>query len=133
METTTILCTTFISLVGLQLCVTDGDVEKLADQNPSFWCPNSFLRVAFGLFQLLGAAFVLGFALYLSFTEHWWYILVYLVGVIIAKLFAFLLQIPIALMFSKQIQGHMYGSLIYKRLIGTVLILLGMILLIVNL
>ena len=133
MEIITILWTTFISLVGLQLCVPDGDVEKMADQNPSFWCGNPLLRIIYGLFQLLGVVFVLGFALYLTFAEYWWYILVYLGGVIIAKLVAFLLQIPIALMFSTQIQGNMYGGLIYKRLIGTVLIILGMILLLANL
>lgn len=76
---------------------------------------------------------MLGFALYLTFAEHWWYVLVYLGGVIIAKLFAFILQIPIALIFSKQIQGHMYGGLIYNRLIGTVLIILGLILLLATL
>lgn len=133
METTTILWTTFISLVGLQLCVPDGDTEKMADHNPNFWCGNPLLRIIYGLFQLLGVVFVIGFALYLIFAEHWWYILVYLGGVIIAKLVTFLLQIPIALMFSKQIQGHMYGGLISKRLIGTVLIILGLILLLATL
>lgn len=133
METTTILWTTFISLVGLQLCVPDGDTEKMADHNPSFWCGNPLLRIIYGLFQLLGVVFVIGFALYLTFAEHWWYILVYLGGVIMAKLFAFILQIPIALIFSKQIQGHMYGGLIYKRLTGTVLIILGLILLLATL
>lgn len=133
MEITTILWTTFISLVGLQLCVPDGDTEKMADQNPSFWCGNPLLRIIYGLFQLLGVVFVLGFALYLTFAEHWWYIIVYLGGAIIAKLVAFLLQIPIVLMFSKQIQGHMYGGLISKRLTGTALIILGLILLLANL
>ena len=37
METTTILWTTFISLVGLQLCVPDGDTEKMADHKGSFF------------------------------------------------------------------------------------------------
>lgn len=133
MDITTILWTTFISLVGLQLCVPDGDVEKMADQNPSFWCGNPLLRIIYGLFQLLGVVYVIGFALYLTFADHWWYILVYLGGVILAKLVSFLLQIPIALMLSKQIQGQMYGGLIYKRLIGTLLIVLGMILLLANL
>lgn len=132
MEIITILWTTFISLVGLQLCVPDGDIEKMADQNPRFWCPNPLLRIIYGLFQLLGAIFVIGFALYLTFTEHWWYILMYLGGAILAKLVSFLLQIPIALIFSKQIQGIMYGSLIYKRLIGTILTISGMILLLAN-
>lgn len=133
MEITTILWTTFISLVGLQLCVPDGDTEKMADHYPSFWCGNPLLRIIYGLFQLLGAVFVIGFALYLTFAEHWWYIIVYFGGAIIAKLVAFLLQIPIALIFSKQIQVHMYGGLIYKRVIGTVLIILGLILLLATL
>ncbi len=129
MDITTILWTTFISLVGLQLCVPDGDIEKMADKNPIFWCDNHSLRVIYGLLQLLGVAFVLGFTLYLSFAAHWWYILVYLGGVMLAKVCAFLLQIPIALIFSKQIARLMNGGLVYKRLIGSVLIVLGIILL----
>lgn len=128
MDLTTILWTSFISLVGLQLCIPDGDVEKMADQTPMFWCQNPFLRMLYGLFQLVGVIFVIGFALYLTFTEHWWYILIYLAGVILAKLTALLLQIPIALIFSKQIEGAMYGGLIAKRLFGTLMIITGIVL-----
>lgn len=128
----TILWTTFISLVGLQLCLPDGDLEKLADQNPRFWCPNPLLRIIYGLFQLIGVVFVLGFVVYLTFTAHWWYSLVYLGGLIIAKLVSIILQIPIAFIFSKQIERIMYGGLIYKRIIGTILIILGMIILLAN-
>ena len=46
----TILFTTFISLVGLQLCVPDGETEKMADKYPSWWCSNPFLRIIYGLF-----------------------------------------------------------------------------------
>ena len=31
MDVTTLLWTSFVSLVGLQLCVPDGSVEKMAD------------------------------------------------------------------------------------------------------
>lgn len=130
---TTILWTTFISLVGLQLCVPDGDVEKMADQNPMFWCSNPLLRILYGFLQLLGVIFVLGFALYLTFSEHWWYILAYLGGVILSKISAYILQIPIALIFSKQIEKDMYGGLKFKRLTGSLLIILGMGLLAINL
>lgn len=126
MDITTILYTTFISIVGLQMCVPDGDVEKMADKMPSFWCPNPFLRIIYGLLQLLSALFVLGLALYLTFDSHWWYILVFIGGVILGKIVAFLLQIPMALLFSKQIEGAMYGGLIAKRITGSILIVVGM-------
>jgi len=128
MDITTILWTTFISLVGLQLCLPDGEAEKMADQTPMFWCPNPFLRMIYGLFQLAGVIFVGGFALYLTFTEHWWYILVYIAGVYVAKLFALLTQIPIALIFSKLIDRTMYGGLSTKRLFGTLMIAMGIVL-----
>lgn len=128
MDVTTILWTTFISLAGLQLCLPDGEGEKMADHTPMFWCPNPFLRMLYGLFQLVGVIFVIGFALYLTFTAHWWYILIYIVCVLLAKLVALLLQIPIALAFSKEIEGTMYGGLIAKRLLGTLMIILGIIL-----
>ena len=128
MDVTTVLWTTFISLVGLQLCLPDGDGEKMADQTAMFWCPNPFLRIVYGLFQLVGVIFVIGFALYLTFTEHWWYILIYLTGVLLAKLVALLMQIPIVLIFSKQIERAMYGGLIAKRFFGTLIIILGIVL-----
>lgn len=128
MDITTILWTTFISLVGLQLCLPDGEVEKMADQTPVFWCSNPFLRMIYGLFQLAGVICVIGFALYLTFTEHWLYILVYIAGVLLAKFAALLMQIPIALMFSKQIGRAMYGGLSTKRLFGTLMIALGIVL-----
>lgn len=133
MDVTTILYTTFISLVGLQLCVPDGDGEKMADKTPMYWCPNPFMRIIYGALQLLGVIFVLVFALYLTFTEDWWYILVYLGGVILSKILSFILQISIALIFSKQIERLMYGGLIYKRLFGTLLIALGIVLMVINL
>ena len=133
MDITTILYTTFISLVGLQMCVPDGDGEKMADNMPYFWCPNPFLRIIYGLLQLLGVLFVLGLALYLTFGAHWWYILVYLGGVILGKIAAFLLQIPLALHFSKQIESAIYGGLIAKRILGSILIIAGIILFLIQL
>ncbi|MCM1293358.1 MAG: hypothetical protein NC111_05895 [Bacteroides sp.] len=132
MDISTILWTTFISLVGLQFCLPDGDGEKMADQTPMFWCPNPFFRIIYGLFQLVGVIFVIGFALYLTFTEHWWYILIYLAGVLLAKFAALLMQIPIALIFSKQIERAMYGGLIAKRICGTLMIALGIVLCLTN-
>lgn len=128
MDITTILWTSLVSLVGLQLCLPDGEVEKMADQTPVFWCPNPFLRMIYGLFQLAGVIFVGGFALYLTFTEHWWYILIYIAGVLVAKLGALLAQIPIALIFSKLIERSMYGGLSIRRLFGTLMIALGIVL-----
>lgn len=125
---TTILWTTFITLVGLQLCLPNGDGEKMAERYPKFWCPNPCLRIFYGLFQLIGVFFVLGFVLYLTFKVHWWYFLIYIGGLILARLIALLMQIPIAAIFSKQIRYSMFGSLVIRRIVGTIMIVAGIIL-----
>lgn len=127
MEVTTILWTTFLSLVGLRLCSPDGDIEKMADKIPYLWCPKPFWRIIYGLFQIIGIVFVLGFALYLTFTHNWWYILVYIGGVLLANVTSILLQVPVALIFLNKAQSNMYGNLVIKRLIGTIMIICGII------
>lgn len=47
----------------------------------------------YGLSNILGVIFVLGMVGYLTFTEHWWYLGVYVGGLILAKLIALLLRL----------------------------------------
>lgn len=133
MDISLILLTTFIALVGLQLCVPDGEGEKMADKFPHFWCENPWLRMGYGLMQLIGVVFVLGMALFLTFTENWWYILVYLCGVIVAKFVALLIQVPIGLLCGNMIEQHMYGGLRIKRLVGTILIVSSLVMCLISL
>lgn len=129
MDVTTLLWTSFVSLVGLQLCVPDGSVEKMADTTDIMafqWCPNPYLRIAYGLCQLLGCCFVLFAGIALTITEHWWYILVYLVGIIIAKIVSMLLIVPLVfLKIDRWFNDFMFSSLQAKRLIGSIIIIFG--------
>lgn len=129
MDVTTLLWTSFVSLVGLQLCVPDGSVEKMADTTDimSFqWCPNPFIRFAYGLCQLLGCCFVLFAGIALTITEHWWYVLVYLVGIIIAKIATIFVLMPLSLVdIEHWFNDPFFGSLQAKRLVGSIIIILG--------
>ena len=126
METSVILLSSFVALVGLQLSVPDGDVEKMADNGMMGcpWCPSPILKIIYGLSQLAGVAFCLGFAAYLTFAEHWWYLLVYIGGVMLAKVTAILLHIPLLPLFKLCDEG-LFSDLRIKRFVGTLLIWIG--------
>lgn len=129
MEISIVLLTCFIALVGLKMCdIEKGTVEDFADK-PGFcpWCPSPILKILYGLMQLIGVVFVLGLMLYLTFTEHWWYILVYIGGLVAAIILSFILRIlliPIVKMFSYD----MFRELQVRRFVGTILIIIGLVL-----
>lgn len=134
METSVILLTCFIALVGLKMCdVDNGTVEDFADKPGVFsWCRSPILKMLYGIMQLIGCVFVLGLMLYLTFTEHWWYIFVYIGGLIVAMFLSFILRIlliPIVKMFSYD----MFRELQVRRFVGTILIVIGVLSLLVNL
>jgi len=126
MNTSVVLLTCFIALVGLKMCdVEKGTSEAIADM-PGLcpWCSNPILKMLYGIMQLVGCIFVLGLMLYLTFTEHWWYILVYIVGLIAAIILSFVLRLllmPIVEMFSYD----MFRELQVRRFVGTLLIITG--------
>lgn len=125
MEVTTILITTFVTLVGLQLCIPEapnGKFEK--DTIEKFWTRSPLLRIIYGLSNVLGAIFVLGFVFYLAFAEHWWYIGVYLGGLLIAKLIAFVFRLMLYPFYKKI--SSIYAEVVLQRIVGIVLILVGM-------
>ena len=125
METSVILLLSFITLVGLQLCVPDGDIEKMAD-NASLgcpWCPSPILKMLYGIIQLIGVAFIIIMVLYMTFAKDWWYFLVYIGGVILSKIGAIIFHIPLIPLFKKYSMGVMYGGLRVKRFVGCLLVL----------
>lgn len=75
MEVSLILWTSFLSLVGLQLCIPENPNGRFEAEFNERWCTHSpLLRMFYGLSNILGALFVLGMVGYLTFTEHWWYL-----------------------------------------------------------
>lgn len=126
METFSILIASFVVLTGLQLCIPETPNGKFeADIVEKYWTDNPLLRIAYGLLNILGVIFVLGFVAYLTISKHWWYIAVY----ICAKLIAFIFRI-LLIPFYKRVRV-MYAQVVVQRVVGMVLILIGMILILV--
>ena len=126
MDTFSILTASFIVLVGLQLCVPEAPNGKFeANLIEKYWTDNPLLRIVYGLLNIIGVIFVLGFVVYLMFSEHWWYIAVYIVGLILAKLVAFIFRLILTPCYKKV--NSMYAQVVVQRIVGITFILLGMI------
>lgn len=90
-----------IILVGLQLCIP----ETISDANGTykdrlaekFWTNNYALRRFYGLSYLIGILLVVISVGYLTFAEHWWYILAYIGAILGSKLCAFIIKLGIVL------------------------------------
>lgn len=127
MELTTILYTSFITLIGTLLWLPDGSVEGFADRFPGAWCPNPFLRAIFSLTQLIGTLFVFGSAIYLTFSAHWWYIFVYLLGTMVGKAVAFVIGLLVYVIFSNIVKSETFEVLAIRRITGAIISMTGMI------
>lgn len=91
-----ILWTAFTALVGLMLCVPENSNGKPEmEMFEQFWTQNPWVRIFYGLANILGVIFVLGMVGYLTFTQHWWYIAVFIGGIIVAKIVAFILELAL--------------------------------------
>ena len=130
MEVSTIIISSFIVLIGLQLCVPETPNGKFeADLIEKYWTQNPLLRIVYGFLNIIGVVFVLGFLIYLTFTEHWWYIGVYIGGLILAKAFAFIFKL-ILMPFYKRVNS-IYADVVVQRVAGVIIIIIGMLLAIV--
>ena len=130
MEVTTILICTFIVLVGLQLCLIDTPTGKFEGSvTESYWTDSPWLKIIYGICNLLGVFFVLGFMGYLAFKEHWWYIGVYLAGLILARLVAFVLSLLLRPLY--MMVNDLYGNVFVQRVAGIIIIIAGMLLFLV--
>ena len=72
-----------------------------AQMNERYWTQNPLLRVFYGLSNIAGAIFVLGMVGYLTIAEHWWYLIVYLVALPVAKLLAFICKLVVMFLWKK--------------------------------
>ena len=124
MSATLIFWLSFIMLIGLQLCLP----EKISDANGTYedkfvemlWSDNSALRRFYGLSYLIGLLLVVTSLIYLTFAEHWWYILAYIGSIIGSKICAFIVKLGIVLI-SNPIDA-VYGRLKVCRIVGSSII-----------
>ena len=125
MEVSAILISTFIVLIGLQLCIPETPNGKFeSDVIEKFWTKSPMLRIVYGFFNIIGVLFVLGFLIYLTFSEHWWYIGVYIGGLILAKIVAFILRLLLMPLYKRV--NCIYAEVVVQRIAGLSLIILGM-------
>ena len=131
MEVSFVILFSFVVLVGLEISVPDGEIEKSGD-DPIWGCPwtsSVGLKYFYILGGFIGWLFIIIMALWLSIAEHWWYFLVYIAGLPLSKIVALILQIPLALInsyFAKD-PTDLFKSLRAKRIIGTLLIICSII------
>ena len=94
-----LLITSAVSLTGLQLCVpifrSNDDWGQKCERNyiELGWTHSLILRVFHRLSNIIGAIFVLGAAGYLTFTDAWWWLLIYVVGLGVANGVAYIFRI----------------------------------------
>lgn len=130
METFSILTASFIVLIGLQLCIPEAPNGKFeVDIIEKFWTDSPKLRIIYGLLNIIGVIFVLGSVAYLVFAGHWWYIGVYIGGLVLAKILAFLLRLVLFPIYKRV--NSMYAQVVVQRKAGLIIIIVGMLLLFV--
>ena len=67
---------------------------------------------------------MLGFLVYLVFTEHWWYIGIYIAGLLLAKVAAFVLRLLLIPLYKKVSSIH--AEVVVQRVVGVFIVILGM-------
>lgn len=135
MDTSLVLLTSFVALLGLQMCVAENPNGRFeAQMNEQYWTQNPLLRNFYGLSNIAGAIFVLGMVGYLTISEHWWYIIVYLIAVPVAKLLSFICKLVIIFLWKKSDDNLETFSRIKKhRIIGSLIIIAAIVLFFFNL
>ena len=93
-----------------------------------YWTHNPLLRIFYGLSNILGVIFVLGMVGYLTFTEHWWYLGVYVGGLILAKLIALLLRLLLYPLYRLTNDIPTFAEIKVQRIVGSLMVLVGIVL-----
>ena len=121
MNINAILISSFIVLIGLQMCAPEKNNKFAMRANEMLWTNSFVLRSLHGLCTIVGTLVVLGFTIYLTFTEEWWYILVYIGGFILAKLIALLVKTLLS-----SFQKNTSSEIKIQRMAGCALIIVGL-------
>ena len=128
MDTSLVLFTSFVALLGLQMCVPENPNGRFeAQMNERYWTQNPLLRIFYGLSNIAGVIFVLGMVAYLTISEHWWYLIVYLVAVPMAKLLAFICKLGVLLLWKKSDNIETFCRIKKHRIVGSLVIITAII------
>lgn len=134
MDVSLVLLTSFVTLLGLQMCVAENPNGRFeAQMNERYWTQNPLLRVFYGLSNIAGAIFVLGMVGYLTIAEHWWYLIVYLVALPVAKLLAFICKLVVMFLWKKSDDIETFSRIKKHRIAGSLIIIVVIILFFYNL
>lgn len=134
MDTSLVLLTSFVALLGLQMCVAENPNGRFeAQMNEWYWTQNPLLRVFYGLSNILGVIFVLGMVGYLTISEHWWYLIVYLIAVPVAKLLSFICNLVVFLIWKKSDDIETFDRIKKQRIVGSVVIIVAFVFFLCNL
>lgn len=128
MDTSLVLFTSFVALLGLQMCVLENPNGRFeAQMNERYWTQNPLLRIFYGLSNIAGVIFVLGMVAYLTISEHWWYLIVYLVALPMAKLLAFICKLGVLLLWKKSDNIETFCRIKKHRIVGSLVIITAII------
>ena len=128
MDTSLVLFTSFVALLGLQMCVPENPNGRFeAQMNERYWTQNPLLRIFYGLSNIAGVIFVLGMVAYLTISEHWWYLIVYLVALPMAKLLAFICKLGVLLLWKKSDNIETFSRIKKHRIVGSLVIITAII------
>ena len=134
MDVSLVLLTSFVTLLGSQMCVAENPNGRFeAQMNERYWTQNPLLRVFYGLSNIAGAIFVLGMVGYLTIAEHWWYLIVYLVALPVAKLLAFICKLVVMFLWRKSDNIETFSRIKKHRIVGSLIIIVVIILFFYNL
>ena len=134
MDVSLVLLTSFVALLGLQMCVAENPNGRFeAQMNEKYWTQNPLLRVFYGLSNIAGAIFVLGMVGYLTISVHWWYLIVYLVALPVAKLLAFICKLVVMSIWKKSDDIETFSRIKKHRIVGSLIIIAAIILFFFNL
>lgn len=81
----------------------------------------------YGLSNIAGVIFVLGMVGYLTISEHWWYLLVYLVALPVAKLLAFICKLGVIRLWKKSDNIETLSRIKKHRIVGSLVIIVAII------
>lgn len=116
------------------MCVAENPNGRFeAQMNERYWTQNPLLRVFYGLSNIAGAIFVLGMVGYLTIAEHWWYLIVYLVALPVAKLLAFICKLVVMFLWKKSDDIETFSRIKKHRIVGSLIIIVVIILFFYNL
>ena len=126
MNTSLVLITSFMALLGLQMCVVGNPKGSFEAQvNERFWTLNPLLRIFYGLSNIVGVIFVLGMVGYLTILQHWWYLGVYFIAVHLAKYLAFACNTGVIAIWKKSDDIEAFCRVKKQRIVGSLIVIIA--------